>query len=112
RGRIYIAPPGRHLVVDEGHMRVTTGPSENGFRPAIDVLFRSAAKAHGRRVIGVGLTGLLDDGTAGLLSVKRGGGVPTGQDPHDARHADTPASARTCAEPASCPPLDECGPAL
>ena len=112
RGRIYIAPPGRHLVVDEGHMRVTTGPSENGFRPAIDVLFRSAAKAHGRRVIGVVLTGLLDDGTAGLLSVKRGGGVAIVQDPQDAMHADMPRNALTYVEPDYCLPLDEIGPAL
>src|SRR5262249_56238334 len=86
--------------------------SENGFRPGIDVLFRSAAKAHGRRVIGVVLTGLLDDGTAGLLSVKRGGGVAIVQDPQDAMHADMPRNALTYVEPDYCLPLDEIGPAL
>src|SRR5262249_7344352 len=111
-GRIYVAPPGRHLVVDQGHVRVTTGPSENGFRPAIDVLFRSAAKAHGRRVIGVVLTGLLDDGTAGLLSVKKSGGLAIVQDPRDAMHADMPRNALAYVEPDYCLPLDEIGRAL
>jgi len=112
RGRIYVASPCHHLMVDQGRVRVTSGPTENGFRPAIDALFRSAAKSHGSRVIGVVLTGLLDDGTAGLLAVKRRGGLAIVQDPDDATHPDMPRSALTYVEPDYCLPLDEIGPAL
>ena len=69
RGRVYIAPPGFHMIVEQGFLRVLQGPRENLHRPAIEPLFRSAAAAYGRRVIGVILTGMLGDGTAGLMVV-------------------------------------------
>src|SRR3954462_4366807 len=75
RGRVYVSAPNRHLVVENGRTRLIRGPLENRHRPAIDALFRSAAKAYRERVAAVVLTGYLDDGAAGLLSVRRNGGI-------------------------------------
>ena len=89
-GRIYIAPPDFHLLIEPGVLRITKGPRENRFRPAIDPLFRSAAQVYGPATIGVVLTGNLDDGTAGLYAIKQMGGVTVVQDPHDAMFPSMP----------------------
>ncbi len=107
RGRVYIAPPGFHMIVEEGFLRVLQGSRENLQRPAIDLLFRSAAAAYGRRVIGVILTGMLDDGTAGLMVVRTSGGKAIVQDPETALYPGMPRSALTHVPEALSAPLDE-----
>ena len=92
-GRVYVAPPDRHLLLEPGSIRVTRGPKENRFRPAIDPLFRSAAQAYGEQVIGVVLSGSLDDGTAGLWAIKDRGGLAIVQEPSEAAYPSMPLSA-------------------
>ncbi|WP_322745225.1 chemotaxis protein CheB [Nostoc sp. LEGE 12447] len=92
-GWIYVAPPDYHLLVERGYLRLTRGPKENRCRPAIDPLFRSAARAYGQRVIAVLLTGVLDDGTAGLMAVKMRRGVAIVQNPDNALYAAMPRNA-------------------
>ncbi|GAB3868908.1 chemotaxis protein CheB [Hymenobacter segetis] len=95
-GTLYLAPPDRHLLAKDGsvpHLLVTKGPRENHYRPAIDALFRSAAVAYGARAVGVVLTGMLHDGTAGLEFIKRCGGIAIVQDPHEAAFPSMPESA-------------------
>jgi two-component system chemotaxis response regulator CheB len=104
-GKIYVAIPDHHLVVEPGRLRLTTGPTQHRHRPSIDVLFRSAALAYGPRVIGVVLTGVLDDGTAGLLAIKHHGGVAVVQDPEDAMFAAMPRSALANVTIDHCVPL-------
>jgi len=90
---IYVAAPDRHLLLEPGRMRVLYGPRENRHRPAIDPLFRSAAWAYGPRTVGVILTGMLDDGVAGLWAIRSCGGVTVAQDPGEAAYPSMPASA-------------------
>lgn len=92
-GRIYVAPPDNHLLLRPGQVQVVRGPRENGFRPSIDALFRTASIAYGPRVVGVILTGNLDCGTAGLLSIKARGGKAVVQDPREASVPQMPQSA-------------------
>ncbi len=92
-GCIYVARPDHHLIIKPGFVSVTQGPRENRQRPAIDPLFRSAALAYGHRVVGVVLSGSLDDGTSGLVSIKARGGTAIVQDPADALFDSMPRSA-------------------
>lgn len=93
QGSIYIAPPDHHMILEQGRIRIVHGPKENRHRPAVDPLFRSAASIYGPSVIGIVLTGALDDGTAGLLAIKRQGGIAIVQDPTDAYYSGMPQSA-------------------
>ena len=93
--RIYVAPPDHHVLVEPVRLRLTRGPRENCARPAIDPLFRSAAPIYGMQTIGVILTGGLNDGTAGLIEIKRYGGIAVVQDPDDAVNPSMPRSALT-----------------
>jgi len=111
-GRIYVAPPDRHLVVEPGRLRVTRGPKENRFRPAIDPLFRSAAQVYGPGAIGVVLTGSLDDGTAGLWTIKQLGGTAIVEDPEHALYPGMPQSAINHVNVDYIVPLQEVAPLL
>ncbi|WP_324675347.1 chemotaxis protein CheB [Hymenobacter sp. GOD-10R] len=92
-GFIYIARPDHHLLIENDQVLITKGPKENRFRPSIDALFRSAAYSYGPRVIGIILTGYLDDGTSGLWAIKRLGGLTVVQEPKDAEFPDMPLNA-------------------
>jgi two-component system chemotaxis response regulator CheB len=105
QSRIYIAPPDHHLLIDGEFLHVVRGPRENRQRPAIDPLFRSAARTHGSRVIGVILSGALDDGTAGLQEIKARHGITLVQDPDTAEADGMPRSALEHVEVDACLPL-------
>lgn len=111
-GRIYVAPNDHHMLLERGYIRVAKGPKENRFRPAIDPLFRSAAYMYGPRVIGVVLTGALDDGTAGLWTIKLRGGTAVVQEPSEALINAMPLNALSNVEVDHKLPLAEIGPLL
>ncbi|HEX8465960.1 MAG TPA: chemotaxis protein CheB, partial [Abditibacterium sp.] len=108
-GHIYVARPDHHLVVEPERVRVTRGPSENRFRPSIDVLFRSAALSFGPRVIAVVLSGVLDDGTSGAYAVKQQGGLVIVQDPKDAFYGAMPRNVLKAVEVDHVLPVAEMG---
>jgi two-component system chemotaxis response regulator CheB len=104
-GKIYIAPPDFHMIVSKGKIFLSSGPKENGFRPSVDVLFRSAALAYKSDVTGIILSGAMDDGTAGLMAVKEAHGTSIVQDPDEAIVSGMPGNALKYV------PVDYCMPA-
>jgi two-component system chemotaxis response regulator CheB len=111
-GHIYVPPSDRHLVIEPGRLRVNRAAKENRARPAVDPLFRSAAKAYRHRVMGIILTGNLDDGTAGLMAIKRAGGITAVQDPDEAMFPAMPRSALDFVDPHYRVPLAEIPPLI
>jgi two-component system chemotaxis response regulator CheB len=108
-GRIYVAPPDNHVLVRDGELVLDPGPRHNGHRPAIDPLFETAARAAGEQVVGVILSGTLDDGSAGLAEIKLHGGCAVVQDPEDALYANMPAAAMARVEVDHVVPLSAMG---
>ena len=106
-GRIMIAPPDHHLVVEGRVVRLRQTQREDGYRPAIDALFRSAAEALGSNVVGVILSGALSDGAEGLAAIKRNGGLTVVQDPDEARYGSMPQAAIRAAQPHHVLPVAE-----
>ena len=111
-GHIYIAPPDHHLLMQDSRIQLWRGPKENRHRPAINVLFRSAAVAYGKRVVGIVLSGALDDGAAGLWWIKKHGGIGVVQDPSDARFPDMPRAVLEHVDVDYVLPASEIGPLL
>ncbi len=111
-GHIYVAPPDLHMLLEHGVIRLARGPRENRHRPSADPLFRSAAHQYRDRVVGVVLTGSLDDGSAGLLAIKRHRGIAVVQDPADALFSGMPQHALDVTAVDYCVPLPLIGPTL
>lgn len=111
-GRIYVAPPDHHLLLEKGHILIARGPKENRHRPSVDALFRSAAYCCGPQTIGIVLSGALDDGTAGLWSIKRLGGTSIIQDPTESAFDSMPVNAMNQVEIDYCLSAADMGPLL
>lgn len=107
RRHVYVAPPDQHLELEDSRIRLSAGPRENGYRPAIDRLFTTAAHSHGERVTGIILSGALDDGTVGLSNVVSAGGAGIVQDPDEALYPAMPSSAAAYVPDARILPLDD-----
>lgn len=112
QGTVYVGPPDHHLELDEETIRLSRGPRENGYRPAVDRLFTTAAHVHGQRTIGVILSGALDDGTVGLSNVVAVGGAAIIQDPEEALYPGMPANAAAFVPDARILRLDEIASAI
>jgi two-component system, chemotaxis family, protein-glutamate methylesterase/glutaminase len=112
KGKIYIAPSNEHLIIIKDQVVVGHGPEENRWRPSIDVLFRSAAAAYNSSVIGIILTGLLNDGTSGMSAIKRSGGICIVQDPNEAEFPDMPLNVLNALEADHCIALADMGKVL
>ena len=108
-GNIYVAPPGAHLLLKKDQIIIGHGPPENRYRPSIDVLFRSAALYYQSRAIGIVLTGLLNDGSSGMLAIKQSGGICIVQDPNEAEYPEMPASVLETMESDYCEPINKMG---
>lgn len=108
-GRVYVAAPDRHMLLAPGTVRMAAGPRENGHRPAVNTLFRTAAAVYGPRVIGVVLSGTRDDGTAGLRAIHDRGGLAVVQDPDEALFPGMPLSALAGDHPDYVVPVGEMG---
>lgn len=111
-GQILLAPPDHHLLLNDHRILLSRGPKQNGQRPAIDPLFASAARTFGKRVVGVVLSGMLDDGSEGLLKIKQAGGTTIVQSPDEALQPDMPRNAILTAEPEHVLASWEIGPKL
>lgn len=109
KGHVYVGVPNQHLIVGRGEVHLSNGPTENRWRPSIDVLFRTAAANYSNRVIGVVLTGLLNDGTSGMSGIKRVGGFTIVQDPNEAEYPDMPLAVLNSMEVDHCVSLSEIG---
>ena len=110
KGHIYVAPPDHHLILEKGNkMAVKKGPKENRFRPAIDSLFRSAALIFGSRVVGIVMSGMLDDGTSGMWNINRCGGVTIVQDPEEAMYPSMPKNVMQYVDVDHVSPIQEMG---
>lgn len=109
RGYVYLAPSDKHLIIKKNHVLLGEGPPENRWRPSIDVLFRSAAIAYNGRVVGIILTGLMQDGTSGMMAIRRCGGTTIVQDPKEAEYPDMPLFVLNNMDVDYCVPLEHMG---
>jgi two-component system, chemotaxis family, protein-glutamate methylesterase/glutaminase len=106
---IYIAKPDHHLLIKGDKILLGRGPMENRYRPSVDALFRSAAASHGPNVIGIILTGMLEDGAAGMMAIRRAGGVCIIQDPNEAQYPDMPRAVLNQLDPDYSVPVSQMG---
>jgi two-component system chemotaxis response regulator CheB len=109
---VYIAMPDHHLMVSQNKILLGHGPMENRYRPSIDALFRSAAVNFAPKVIGIILTGMLEDGASGMYAIQKSGGVCIIQDPGEAKYSDMPQAVLNTLKPDYAIPVSEMGGAI